>query len=124
VRTVVIPLPGEDFSTALLAMRDRLQRNRCEPAGYRYDQDEDTVIVSVDFVVPRPGQGICEIFCQSIRRSARSDIRFTCSPMRPAWDHPTAISARITRTRAAIGVPGIIGALVSDFTRNARCLGA
>ena len=62
MRTVVIPLPGEDFSTALLMLRDWLRRNRCEPAGYRYDRDEDTVIVSVDFVVPAQAKAFARFF--------------------------------------------------------------
>lgn len=51
MRTVVLRLSGEKFSTAILKVRDWLEKNRCEPTGYRYDQDEDTVVLSVDFAV-------------------------------------------------------------------------
>jgi hypothetical protein len=51
MRTVVLRLSGEEFSTAIVKMRDWLKKNRCEPTGYRYDQDEDTVVLSVDFAV-------------------------------------------------------------------------
>ena len=51
MRTVTLRLSGEDFSTAIVRVRDWLKKNRCEPAGYRYDQDEDTVVLAVDFAV-------------------------------------------------------------------------
>jgi hypothetical protein len=49
MRTVTIRLSGEDFPTAIVAMRDWLDKNRCEPSGYRYDQTEEAVVMSVDF---------------------------------------------------------------------------
>jgi len=51
MRTVVLRLSGGEFSTAIVKMRNWLEKNRCEPTGYRYDQDEDTVVLSVDFAV-------------------------------------------------------------------------
>jgi len=51
MRTVTLRLSGEDFPTAIVRVRDWLKKNRCEPTGYRYDQDEDTVVLSVDFAV-------------------------------------------------------------------------
>ena len=51
MRTVTLRLSGEDFPTAIVRVRDWLKKNRCEPAGYRYDQNEDTVVLSVDFAV-------------------------------------------------------------------------
>jgi len=32
-------------------MRDWLEKHRCEPTCYRYEQNEDTVVLSVDFAV-------------------------------------------------------------------------
>jgi len=49
MRTVTIRLSSEDFPNAIVAMRDWLDKNRCEPTGYRYDQNEDTVVMLVDF---------------------------------------------------------------------------
>ena len=51
MRTVTLRLSGEDFSTAIVRMRNWLKKNRCEPTGYRYDQNEDTIVLSVDFAV-------------------------------------------------------------------------
>ena len=49
LRTVKIWLPAEGFSAAIVTVRDSLKRNRCEPTRYRYNQTEDTAIVSVAF---------------------------------------------------------------------------
>ena len=51
MRTVTLRLSGEDFSTAIVRMRDWLEKHRCEPTCYRYEQNEDTVVLSVDFAV-------------------------------------------------------------------------
>ena len=49
MRIVKIHLSGEDFSTAIVRIRDWLDKHRCEPTGYRYDQIDETVVMSVDF---------------------------------------------------------------------------
>ena len=62
MRTVVLRLSGEEFSTAIVKMRDWLKKNRCEPTGYRYDQDEDTVVLSVDFAVDAQAKAFVKRF--------------------------------------------------------------
>src|SRR5215469_3275697 len=62
MHTVKIRLPGEDFSTAIVGMRDWLEKNRFEPTGYRYDQDDDMVVVSVDFAVDAQAEAFAERF--------------------------------------------------------------
>ena len=49
MRTVTIRLSGEDFSTAIARIRDWVDKHRCEPTGYRYAQNDETVVMSVDF---------------------------------------------------------------------------
>lgn len=49
MRTVTIHLSGEDFRTAITLMREWLDENRCEPTSYRYDQNDEAVVMSVDF---------------------------------------------------------------------------
>ena len=49
MRIVKIHLSGEDFSTAIVRIRDWLDKHRCEPTGYRYDQIDETVVMSVEF---------------------------------------------------------------------------
>ena len=62
MRTVIVRLSGEDFSTTIVRMRDWLEKNRCEPTGYRYDQDEDAVVVSVDFTVNAQAEAFAKRF--------------------------------------------------------------
>ena len=49
MHTVTIRLSGEDFSAAIVRIRDWLDKHRCEPTGYRYDQIDETVVMSVEF---------------------------------------------------------------------------
>jgi hypothetical protein len=62
MRTVTLRLSGEDFSTAIVRMRDWLEKNRCEPTGYRYNQDDDTVVLSVDFAVDAQAKAFVKRF--------------------------------------------------------------
>ena len=62
MRTITLRLSGEDFSAAIVRMRDWFKKNRCEPTGYRYDQDEDTVVLSVDFVVDAQAKAFVKRF--------------------------------------------------------------
>ena len=62
MRTVVLRLSGVEFPTAIVRMRDWLERNRCEPTGYRYDQDEDTVVLTVDFAVDAQAKAFVKRF--------------------------------------------------------------
>ena len=62
MRTVTLRLSGDDFSTAIIRMRDWLKKNRCEPTGYRYDQNEDTVVLSVDFDVDAHAKAFVKCF--------------------------------------------------------------
>jgi hypothetical protein len=49
MRTVTIRLSGNDFSTEIVRVRDWLDKHRFAPTGYRYDQNDETVVISVDF---------------------------------------------------------------------------
>jgi len=49
MRTVTIRLSGENFATAIVRIRDWVRKHRYEPTGYRYDQNDETVVMSVDF---------------------------------------------------------------------------
>jgi hypothetical protein len=40
---------GRRVSAALAAMREWLDRNRYEPTKFNYDQDEEAVVLSVEF---------------------------------------------------------------------------
>jgi hypothetical protein len=49
MRTVTVQLRAADFSRAMVAMREWLDRNGYEATRFKYDQHEDAVVVSVDF---------------------------------------------------------------------------
>jgi hypothetical protein len=60
--TVIIRLPGEDFCAAIVTMREWLERNQCEPTRYRYDQSEETVVMSVDFAARAQAEAFARRF--------------------------------------------------------------
>jgi hypothetical protein len=47
--TITIRLNGVELFSALVEIREWLDCNRCEPVRFKYDQDEDDVVLSVDF---------------------------------------------------------------------------
>ena len=49
MRMVPVRLPAAGFSAALAAMREWLDRNRYEPTKFNYDQDDQAVVLSVEF---------------------------------------------------------------------------
>jgi hypothetical protein len=51
VRTIKVRLRAEDLSREMAAMREWLDRNGHEPRRFNCDQDRDTVVLSVDFMV-------------------------------------------------------------------------
>jgi len=62
MHTVTIRLSGDDFSTAMVRMRDWLEQHRCEPTAYRYDQNDDTVVVSVNFTADTQAKAFAKHF--------------------------------------------------------------
>jgi hypothetical protein len=62
MHTVTVRLSGEDFATAIVRMRDWLEKHRCEPTAYRYDQNDDTVVVSVNFTAETQAKAFAKHF--------------------------------------------------------------
>jgi len=62
MRTVIIRVPDEDFSSAIATMRDWLEKHRYEPVVYRYHQEDDTIVVSVDFGVDTQAEAFAKRF--------------------------------------------------------------
>jgi hypothetical protein len=50
MRSVTVRLRADEFSARLTAMGEWLDANRYEPARYKYDHYEDSVVVTVDFL--------------------------------------------------------------------------
>jgi hypothetical protein len=49
MRTVTVRLRANGFSAIMATMREWFDRNSYEPTRFKYDQDEDAVVVSIDF---------------------------------------------------------------------------
>jgi hypothetical protein len=47
--SVTVRICAAEFSATMTAIREWLEANRYEPTRYRYDHDEDAVLVTVDF---------------------------------------------------------------------------
>ena len=62
MRTVVVRLKDADLSTQMAAMREWLDRHRCEPARFVYDQTGDAFVVSVEFSDPVAGDAFATHF--------------------------------------------------------------
>jgi len=49
MRSVTVRICAGEFSATMTAMREWLNANRYRPTRYKYDHDEDAVLVTVDF---------------------------------------------------------------------------
>ena len=49
MHSVTIRICAGQFSAAMTAIREWLDANRHKPARYKYDHDEDAVLVTIDF---------------------------------------------------------------------------
>ena len=62
MRTIKIRMLAVDLSREMAAMREWLDRNSCEPTRFKYDQDEDAVVVSIDFPTDAAAQAFASRF--------------------------------------------------------------
>ena len=58
MRSVTVRLSADEFSASMTAIGEWLDANRCKPTRYKYDHNEDAVLVTVDF----PAEGAAEAF--------------------------------------------------------------
>ena len=49
MRSVTVRIPAAEFSATMTAIAQWLDGNRYKPIRYKYDHDEDAVLVTVDF---------------------------------------------------------------------------
>ena len=49
MRSVTVRIRAAEFSTTINAIGEWLDANRYEPTRYKYDHNEDAVLVTVDF---------------------------------------------------------------------------
>ena len=50
MRTITVRLPAAEFSAVMGVMRDWLDQNRSEPSKFKYNQESEAVILSVEFL--------------------------------------------------------------------------
>jgi hypothetical protein len=56
MRIITVRLLAAEFSAAMAVMREWLDQNRYEPSKFKYDQDEESVLVSVEFLDDEQGE--------------------------------------------------------------------
>jgi hypothetical protein len=49
MRSITVRIRAAEFSATMAAIREWLDANRYEPTRYKYDHQEDVVLVTVDF---------------------------------------------------------------------------
>ena len=49
MHSVTVRIRAVEFSATMTAIREWLDANRHKPARYKYDHDEDAVLVTIDF---------------------------------------------------------------------------
>jgi hypothetical protein len=69
MRSVTVRLDIAQFSAAMTAMREWLDANRYEPTMYKYDQNEDTVLVTVAFAAELAAEAFATHF-DGVHRSS------------------------------------------------------
>jgi hypothetical protein len=56
MRTITLRLPAAEFSAAIADMRDWLDQNQCEPSRFKYDQESEAIVLSVEFLDDKHGE--------------------------------------------------------------------
>jgi len=49
MRSITVRIRAAEFSATMIAIAEWLNTNRYRPTRYKYDHDEDAVVVTVDF---------------------------------------------------------------------------
>jgi hypothetical protein len=62
MRTVVVRVDDADLSGKMAAMREWLDRHRCEPARFVYDQMGSALVISVAFPNPEDAEAFATHF--------------------------------------------------------------
>jgi hypothetical protein len=60
---VTVRLSADEFSAMMAAMREWFDRNSYEPTRFKYDQQEDSVVVVIDFPTDAAAQAFAVRFC-------------------------------------------------------------
>jgi hypothetical protein len=110
---VTVRLPAAGFSAALAAMREWLDRNRYEPTKFNYDQDDEAVVLSVEF----PNDQEAEAFAGRFDRKeppGLTPLGVWQRPLQGRDCHATLVPGRERRTplgHLSLGLVGSLGQL-------------
>jgi len=89
MRSVTVRIRAAELSATMSAIGEWLDANRYEPTKYRYDHDEDDVLVTVDF----PAEVAAEAF------TVRFDGIYRLSPQPASLESPRQLSPLAFRDR-------------------------
>jgi hypothetical protein len=89
MRSVTVRIRAAEFSATMTAISEWLDANRYKPTRYKYDHDEDAVLVTVDF----PAEVAAEAFAM------RFDGVYPLSPQNASPDSPRQLPAEAVRSR-------------------------
>jgi hypothetical protein len=89
MRSVTVRIRAAEFSATMTAISEWLDANRYKPTRYKYDHDEDAVLVTVDF----PAEVAAEAFAM------RFDGVYRLSPQPASPDSPRQLPAEAVRYR-------------------------
>lgn len=76
MRSVTVRISAAEFSAKMTAISEWLDTNRYKPTRYKYDHDEDTVLLTVDFPAVVEADAFAVRFDGVHRLSARSQLKF------------------------------------------------
>jgi hypothetical protein len=80
MRSVTVRIRAAEFSARMTAIGEWLEANRYKPTRYKYDHDEDAVLVTVDFPTAAAAQAFAMRFDGVDRLSLQP-----ASPESPRW---------------------------------------
>ena len=76
MRSVTVRVRGDEFSATMNAMAEWLDANRYEPARYKYDHHEDSIVVTVDFLAEVAAEAFATRF-DGVRRSSQQPAGYS-----------------------------------------------
>jgi hypothetical protein len=89
MRSVTVRIRAAEFSATMTAISEWLDANRYKPTRYKYDHDEDAVLVTVDF----PAEVAARAFAM------RFDGVYRLAPQHASPDSPRQLRAEAVRYR-------------------------
>jgi len=76
MRSVTVRISAAEFSATMTAIGEWLDTNRYKPTRYKYDHDEDTVLLTVDFPAVVEADAFAMHFDGVHRSSSRAHLKF------------------------------------------------